>query len=74
MNGLKDQAITPPDLDAVMTLPESTHAVMFDQSGHFPMLDEGSKFNRLMVDFLSLPSGDSPRQLQLKEEWKRRVR
>jgi hypothetical protein len=37
-------------------------------------LDESSKFNRLLADFLALPSGESPRQLQLKEEWKRRVR
>ncbi len=74
VNGLADQAILPPDLDQVVLLPESTHVMTFDQSGHFPMLDEGSKFNRLLIDFLSLDSGESPRQLQLKEEWKRRVR
>ena len=74
VNGQNDQAVIPPDLDALITLPEQTHAVAFEASGHFPMLDEGSKFNRLLVDFLSLPSGESPRQLQLKEEWKRRVR
>ena len=55
-------------------LPESAHQIVFEQSGHFPMLDETSKFNRLMADFLALSSGLSPRQLQLKEEWKRRVR
>jgi hypothetical protein len=38
------------------------------------MLDEPSKFNRLLSDFLALGSGEYPRQLQLKEEWKRRVR
>ncbi len=54
--------------------PETTHQISFDQSGHFPMLDEPNKFNRLLADFLSLSSGTSPRQLQLKEEWKRRVR
>jgi pimeloyl-ACP methyl ester carboxylesterase len=74
VNGQNDLAVTPPDLDTVITLPEGTHVISFDQSGHFPMLDEGSKFNRLLVDFLSLASGESPRQLQLKEEWKRRVR
>lgn len=74
VNGQNDPAILPPDLDRIFSLPEYTHAVAFDQSGHFPMLDEGSKFNRLMIDFLSLPSGESPRELQLKEEWKRRVR
>jgi pimeloyl-ACP methyl ester carboxylesterase len=55
-------------------LNDMTHVVYFEQSGHFPMLDEGSKFNRLQADFLSLASGVSPNQLQLKEEWKRRVR
>lgn len=74
VNGLNDLAITPPDLDTVVSLPEGMHIIGFEQSGHFPMLDEGSKFNRLLIDFLSLPSGESPRQLQLKEEWKRRVR
>jgi hypothetical protein len=47
---------------------------MFEQSGHFPMLDEPSKFNRLLTDFFSLNSDANPRQLQLKEEWRRRVR
>jgi hypothetical protein len=50
------------------------HAIPFEACGHFPMLDEPARFNRLLMDFLSLPSGTSPRQLQLKEEWKRRVR
>jgi hypothetical protein len=38
------------------------------------MLDETSKFNRLLTDFLALDSGVSPRDLQMKEEWRRRVR
>lgn len=74
VNGQNDPAVSPPDLDALAGLPEQTHGIIFDQSGHFPMLDESSKFNRLMVDFLALGQGESPRQLQLKEEWKRRVR
>jgi pimeloyl-ACP methyl ester carboxylesterase len=57
-----------------ITLPEHIHQIVFEQSGHFPMLDEANKFHRLVADFLSLSSGISPRQLQLKEEWKRRVR
>jgi hypothetical protein len=47
---------------------------VLEESGHFPMLDESTKFNHLMADFLALFSGDSPRELQLKEEWKRRMR
>lgn len=54
--------------------PEWIHRIIFENSGHFPMIDEANKFNRLMADFLALSSGTSPRQLQLKEEWKRRIR
>lgn len=74
VSGQTDAAVEPPRIDQLANIPEQTHAVSFEQSGHFPMLDESSKFNRLMMDFLALASGESPRQLQLKEEWKRRVR
>lgn len=56
------------------SLPEQVHQVILDNCGHFPMLDETARFQRLMADFLALASGESPRSLQLKEEWKRRVR
>jgi pimeloyl-ACP methyl ester carboxylesterase len=74
VNGQNDQGVTFPDIDTLLTLPEQTHGILFEQSGHFPMLDESTKFNRLLVEFLQLTPGDSPRQLQLREEWKRRVR
>ena len=38
------------------------------------MIDDPLKFNRLLTDFLALDSGASPKELQMKEEWKRRVR
>jgi hypothetical protein len=50
------------------------HHIVLDGTGHFPMLDESARFNRLLTDFLALDSGVSPRELQMKEEWKRRVR
>lgn len=74
VNGDKDPVVQSPRLEQLAELPETTHIVNFDQSGHFPMLDENTKFHRLLNDFLNLKSGDSPRELQLKEEWKRRVR
>ncbi len=74
VNGQNDPAVTPPKIDEDVNLPQQTHSIVFEQSGHFPMLDDGSKFNRLLTDFLALDSGLSPRELQLKEEWKRRVR
>jgi pimeloyl-ACP methyl ester carboxylesterase len=72
--GRNDPAISMVNNDQLMTLPDHMHHITFNQSGHFPMLDQANKFNRLMNDFLSLASGESPQQLQLKEEWKRRIR
>ena len=74
VNGLNDPVISPPTNDILNLIPENSHVINFAQSGHFPMVDESNKFHRLLIDFLSLESGESPRQLQLKEEWKRRVR
>jgi len=73
--GQNDPAVeTSPSQEGIFNLPESMHQIIFEQSGHFPMLDEPTQFSRLLTDFLTLGSGVSPRQLQLKEEWKRRVR
>ena len=74
IHGQNDPAVDAPGSDLEITLPVEISQIVFNQSGHFPMLQEPSKFNRLLTDFLSLPSGESPKQLQLKQEWKRRVR
>jgi pimeloyl-ACP methyl ester carboxylesterase len=70
--GDKDPAITTPDGE--YSLSTMTHQIELEASGHFPMIDETTKFNRLLTDFLALDSGLSPRELQMKEEWRRRVR
>lgn len=72
--GQNDPAIQQPTMDTLENLSVQSHVILFDESGHFPMLDEPNKYNRLLNDFLTLGSGESPRQLQLKEEWKRRIR
>ena len=70
--GEKDQAVLAPDQS--FPLSSMTHPVFLEGSGHFPMIDETIRFNRLLTDFLALDSGVSPSELQLKEEWRRRVR
>jgi len=70
--GEKDQAVLAPDES--FPLGSMTHPVFLESSGHFPMIDETIRFNRLLTDFLALDSGVSPSELQMKEEWKRRVR
>jgi pimeloyl-ACP methyl ester carboxylesterase len=74
VQGMTDPAVEATISEELTELPEQAHYILFEGSAHFPMLDETAKFNRLLADFLSLASGESPRQLQLKEEWKRRVR
>jgi pimeloyl-ACP methyl ester carboxylesterase len=74
VHGEDDTAIHIPSEDYLKTLPSHLHQITFNDCGHFLMLEKPNKFNRLMSDFLALESGQSPRQLQLKEEWKRRIR
>jgi pimeloyl-ACP methyl ester carboxylesterase len=70
--GEKDQAVFAPDES--YPLSSMTHQIVLENSGHFPMIDETIKFNRLLTDFLALEAGVSPTELQMKEEWRRRVR
>lgn len=72
--GQNDPAIPMPPGDNSLELPHMMHHIILEGSGHFPMIDEAVRFNRLLTDFLALDSGISPRELQMKEEWKRRVR
>lgn len=46
--------------------------VCLKSSRHFPMLDEANKFNRLLRQFLG--SGGDLEAVEIKEEWRRRVR
>ncbi|MCC7116921.1 MAG: alpha/beta hydrolase [Anaerolineales bacterium] len=72
--GPNDPAIATPTQERADALPLHMHLIQLENEGHFPMVDNPSQFNRLMTDFLALDSGALPRDLQLKEEWKRRVR
>jgi hypothetical protein len=52
----------------------NVHQVVLEESGHFPMLDAADTFNRMLIDFLALDRGVSPRSIRPKEEWRRRMR
>ena len=69
-----DPAIAIPSQERTDSFPNHMHQINLEGTGHFPMIDNPTQFNRLMTDFLALDSGASPRELQMKEEWKRRVR
>ena len=74
IHGQNDQAISNPTGEQLTYLPELSDHLTFNDSGHYPMLDEPSKFHRLLSKFLELSPGDDPRQLDIKPMWKRRVR
>lgn len=72
--GSNNPAMTLPPQEKTDSFPLHMHHVTLEGAGHFPMLDNAPQFNRLLTDFLALDSGASPRELQMKDEWKRRVR
>jgi pimeloyl-ACP methyl ester carboxylesterase len=74
VHGDNDPAISNPSEDQLNYLPEMARFLNFSDSGHYPMIDEPGKFNRLLTDFIHLAPGDDPRQLEIKPIWKRRVR
>lgn len=71
VHGDKDPIVAPPQDGWVSGLNLNLHRINFEESRHFPMLDEAAKFNRLLLDFLEASDIMS---LQLKDEWRRRMR
>ncbi len=72
--GQNDPCLRLPSSENTAPFGQNVHQITLENSGHFPMLDESARFNRLLTDFLALAPGSSPRQLQLRDEWKRRMR
>jgi pimeloyl-ACP methyl ester carboxylesterase len=70
--GDQDPLISAPSQDWLARTESNIRAISFDESRHFPMLEEANKFNRLLRDFLD--AGDDLQALELKDEWRRRVR
>jgi pimeloyl-ACP methyl ester carboxylesterase len=65
LHGGKDPAIPATPADSSITLPDMIRHVLFEKSGHFPMIDEATRFNHLLMDFLTFDSGVSPREMRL---------
>jgi pimeloyl-ACP methyl ester carboxylesterase len=72
--GEKDPAITLPPEHLMQGLGFQSHYMVLEDNGHYPMISDSSKFSRLAKDFLTLQPEESPQNLQLKDEWKRRFR
>ncbi|MBN1485155.1 MAG: alpha/beta hydrolase [Chloroflexia bacterium] len=70
--GERDEFVDPKQADLFANGSASTTQVfVLSDCRHFPFLDEPSKFNRLLQEFLKSDRGD---ELTVKEAWKRRFR
>ncbi|MFH1183454.1 MAG: alpha/beta hydrolase [Chloroflexota bacterium] len=72
--GANDPLLRPPSPEHTTTFGSNVHQIVLADCGHFPMLDSPDAFHRLLLDFLAMEPGTSPRGLQPKEEWRRRLR
>lgn len=72
VHGRADPLIGPPQQEWLQECDSNVRAMFLDSAQHFPMLQERSKFNRLVMDFLD--AGDDLASLEFKEEWQRRLR
>jgi pimeloyl-ACP methyl ester carboxylesterase len=70
--GEKDDVIDPGPIRGIDSNWQNIRPIGLSESKHFPMLDEASKFQRLLKDFLEVR--DDLSGLELKEEWRRRTR
>jgi pimeloyl-ACP methyl ester carboxylesterase len=70
--GENDGVVTPADPQTLSNLGANVRALTMPEARHFPMLDRSSQFNRLLLDFIA--AGNDLSQLELKDEWQRRVR
>jgi pimeloyl-ACP methyl ester carboxylesterase len=62
--GERDRAVIAPDesfpLSAMM------HQILLERAGHFPMIEDAVVFERLLMNFLALDSGVSPKEVRMK--------
>ncbi len=68
--GEKDNLVDPAQAKLLEDRASKIRFITLPESRHFPMLDEASKFHRLLKDFLVT---DDLESLTLKEEWRRRT-
>jgi pimeloyl-ACP methyl ester carboxylesterase len=72
LHGEGDPLVKPTEGKRLANLEGNLRYVELAEAGHFPMLEERSKFNRLLAEFLEC--GTDLESLQVKTEWHRRLR
>ena len=70
--GGQNNRVQVPSREIEGELEENVSIFVLPESAHYPMLEETSKFDRLLLDFLL--HKDNWDAIQVKEEWRRRMR
>ncbi len=70
--GREDPIIQVPEETVLEDLDYNVYPFIFETAQHYPMLEETPKFNRLLRDFLI--NKDNWDAIEVKDEWRRRVR
>jgi pimeloyl-ACP methyl ester carboxylesterase len=70
--GGQNNLVQPPSDDDLDYMGNNINAFVLDEAQHYPMLEETSKFNRLLLDFLL--KKDNWDEIKVKGQWRRRVR
>lgn len=73
VHGEKDSVVVPPQPEWLTGVGENVRAIVLPEVRHFPMLDETSRFARLLTDFLEVQNVEQLAALAVKEEWRRRT-
>ncbi|MBN1247051.1 MAG: alpha/beta hydrolase [Anaerolineae bacterium] len=72
VSGEDDPIIQTPEDGLLAQFDYNVYGYAFEGVQHYPMLEETSKFTRLLRDFLTY--GDDWDKINVKDEWKRRMR
>jgi len=72
--GDRDNVIDAQQADELENDHYAARAIVLSEAHHFPMLDQPSKFGRLMRDFMDVETPEDLQDLTIKEEWRRRTR
>lgn len=63
MYGDRDKAVHAPSED--LSFPLLIHSITLERAGHFPMIEQHLAFEKIMMNFLRLGSGMSPREIRV---------
>ena len=76
LHGAQDSIVRFPDDDTLAELDQHDRflSLVLEDGRHFPMVDATAKVTRAITEFLDLQPGQKLKDLQLKDQWRRRMR